>query len=282
MNKNNNRQTKLRFNTRKDERTAKAKRFAIAFACFFVLLGSISFLLLLKYYDFDLKKIAGTKEEASVTQEVTTISVGEVQGSYNYLLLCTSDTDNEVRFAAVLTADTDACVLSISPIPTDKKIAAPDGTSGTVQQQLDAGGVNRLVSALEHTCSIDIAKYIRSTDSGFKSVINTVGGVAITVEKSIDIRSEKLTFIINEGEQTMSGDTLLKYLRYYEGDTAKQAEILSAVFRQKLSSADFASADRIYTKMINAVESDISVLDFEGIKRGVQKLISAGEPIQIN
>ncbi|HBL41311.1 MAG TPA: hypothetical protein DDY98_07020 [Ruminococcaceae bacterium] len=281
MKKNTN-QTKLRFNTRKDERIAKAKRFSIAFACFFVLLGGISFLLLLKYYDFDLSKITGTKVEESSTQEIASISTDEVQGSYNFLLLCTSDTDNEVRFAAVLTADTDACVLSVSPIPTDKIIAAPDGTNGTVRQQLDAGGVSRLVSALEHTCSIDIAKYIRSTDSGFKSVINTVGGIVITVDKSIDVRSEKLTFIINEGEQTMSGDTLLKYLRYFEGDTAKQAEILAAVFRQTLSSADFASADRIYTKMINAVESDISVLDFEEIKHGVQKLIAAGEPIQIN
>ena len=147
---------------------------------------------------------------------------------------------------------------------------------------LDDGGVSRLLSALEYTCSIKIAKYIRSTDSGFKAAVNAVGGIVMTVPESIDVHSEKLTFIINQGEQTMNGDTLLKYLRYHEGDLAGQMEILAEIFRQTFTAAEFSSADRVYTKMINAVESDISVLDFEQIKRGVQQLIAAGEPVSIH
>lgn len=274
-------QTKLRFNTQKDERAAKALRFAIAFVCFFVLLGGVSFLLLLKYYDFDLSKIAKTKEEESSVAETTTAAVQAYRGEYNFLLLCTADDDNEVRFAAVLTADMTQGSLTVSPMETDKPVAAPDGGSGTLQQMLDQGGVNRLVSALEHTCGIRISKYIRSTDSGFKSVINTVGGVVVTVPENIDVHSEKLTFIINQGEQTMNGDTLLKYLRYHDGDLPGQAEILAAIFRQKLTAASFESADNVYTKMINAVESDISVLDFEQIKRGVQQLLAGGEPVAV-
>ncbi len=274
-------QTKLRFNTQKDERAAKALRFAIAFVCFFVLLGGVSFLLLLKYYDFDLSKIAKTKEEESSVAETTTAAVQAYRGEYNFLLLCTADDGNEVRFAAVLTADMTQGSLTVSPMETDKPVAAPDGGSGTLQQMLDQGGVNRLVSALEHTCGIRISKYIRSTDSGFKSVINTVGGVVVTVPENIDVHSEKLTFIINQGEQTMNGDTLLKYLRYHDGDLTGQAEILAAIFRQKLTAASFESADNVYTKMINAVESDISVLDFEQIKRGVQQLLADGEPVAV-
>ena len=275
-------QTKLRFNTQKDERAAKAVRFVIAFVCFFVLLGGVSFLLLLKYYDFDLSKIAKPPEEESSVAQTETVASEEISGEYNYLLLCTADENNEVRFAAFLTVNMDTGELSLSPISTDKIIAAPDGTGGTVQQQLDAGGVSRLVSALEHTCSVDVAKYIRSTDNGFKNAINAVGGVVFTVEESIDVHTDELTFILDRGEQTMNGDTLLKYLRYFKGDDAKQAEILASIFRQKLTAAEFASADRVYTKMINAVESDISVLDFETIKRGIQQLIAAGEPISIH
>ena len=278
----NSTQTKLRFNTRKDERAAKALRFAIAFVCFFVMLGGVSFLLLLKYYDFDLSKIAKTQEEESTVEQTETAAAQEIRGEYNYLLLCTSDADDAIRFAAVLTADLDHNALSLSPIEADKEIAAPDGSRGTVQQMLDDGGVSRLLSALEYTCSIKIAKYIRSTDSGFKAAVNAVGGIVMTVPESIDVHSEKLTFIINQGEQTMNGDTLLKYLRYHEGDLAGQMEILAEIFRQTFTAAEFSSADRVYTKMINAVESDISVLDFEQIKRGVQQLIAAGEPVSIH
>ncbi len=279
--KKNTPRTKLKFNTQKDERTAKALRFVIAFVCFFVLLGGVSFLLLLKYYDFDLSKIAKTQEEESSTEASETAAAQAFRGEYNFLLLCTADDGNEVRFAAVLTADMDHSELTVSPIETDKPVAAPDGSRGTLEQMLDEGGVNRLVSALEHTCGITVAKYIRSTDSGFKAVINTVGGVVLTVPENIDVHSEKLTFIINQGEQTMNGDTLLKYLRYHEGDLAEQAGILAALFRQKLTAAEYESAENIYTKMINTVESDISVLDFEQIKRGVSQLLADGEPVAV-
>ena len=280
--KKNRTQTKLRFNTQKDERAAKAIRFAVAFVCFFVLLAGVSFLLLLKYYDFDLSKIAKTPEEESSTVQPETVAAEEIRGEYNFLLLCTADADNEVRFAAFLTVDMDNGELSVSPIAADKAIAAPDGTSGTVQQLLDAGGMSLLVNALEYTCSVDITKYIRSTDNGFKNVINAVGGAVFKVEESIDVHNDDLTFILDQGEQTMNGDTLLKYLRYYDGNDSRQMDILASVLRQKLTASEFESADRIYTKMINAVESDISVFDFETIKRGVQQLIAAGEPVSIH
>ena len=126
MKKGNNKP--LRFDTRKNVRSMRVKRFAAAFSCFFVLLGGVSFLLLLRYYNFDLSAIGNPAEETTV-EETTVKPEPQVSGSYRYLLLCTADSSNEVRFAAVLNADMETLELSVTPLAAfhRRNQAAPKG-----------------------------------------------------------------------------------------------------------------------------------------------------------
>lgn len=258
----------------------RVKRFAAAFSCFFVLLGGISFLLLLRYYDFDLSAIGNPAEETTV-EETTVKPEPQVSGSYRYLLLCTADASNEVRFAAVLNADMEALELSITPLNALQKLSY-GGCTGNLSAQLDFGGEKQLASALEANNGVKIDKFIRSTDSSFKSLINSFGGFETTVEEAIDVRSDKLTAIIGAGRQTMTGDTLLKYLRYYENEPKTQAEIIADIIEQEITPANFKKADSHYTRVINLVKSDISVVDFASVKTGIDALLYSGEAIKVS
>ena len=278
MKKGNNRP--LRFDTRKNVRSMRVKRFAAAFSCFFVLLGGISFLLLLRYYDFDLSAIGNPAEETTV-EETTVKPEPQVSGSYRYLLLCTADGSNEVRFAAVLNADMEALELSVTPLDASRKISY-GGCTGSISAQLDFGGEKQLTSALEAADGIKIDKYIRSTDSSFKSLINSFGGFETTVEEAIDVRSDRLTAIIGAGRQSMTGDTLLKYLRYYENEPKMQAEIIADIIEQEITPANFKKADSHYTRVINLVKSDISVVDFASVKTGIDALLYSGEAVKVS
>ncbi len=263
----------LRFDTQKNVRSTRIKRFAAAFSCFFVLLAGVSFLLLLNYYDFDLSAIGSPVEET--TQETTTAKPEPlVSGEYSYLLLCTADSSNEVRFAVMLKANMEEQSLSLSPV---NSISAD-----TIRKQLDLGGEKQLIKVLEENGGIKIDKYIRSTDSNFKSLINTFGGFETTVKEAIDIRSDRLTAIIGAGRQTMTGDTLLKYIRYYESEPQKQAEIIAELIEKEITPANFNKADSFYTKLINHVQSDISVLDFAKIKNGIEALLYEGEAVTVS
>ena len=270
----------LRFDTQKNVRSTRFKRFVAAFSCFFVLLAGLSVLLLLSFYDFNLSAIGNPNADELTTEETTARPIPEVTGQSNYLLLCTADSSNAVYFAAILSADMDNAVLTLHPVSTTRTVTAP-GCTGTLEQQLDYGGEQQLVTAVEIACEIEIDKYMRSTDNGFRSIISAVGGFETTVEKPIDVRTDNLTAIISAGKQTMTGDTTLKYIRVYEDNPLKQADIICELFAQKLTPYYFENADNYYTKIVNLTKSDISVLDFAQIKNGISALINTENEVQI-
>lgn len=271
----------LHFDTQRNARSLRMKRFAAAFSCFFVLLGGISLLLMLKYYDFDLSNISKPVESTeNTTVEQTTVELPKVSGTHSYLWLCTEDGGNTVRFACIFTADMDSTVLTLRPLNPAATLQT-NGFSGNFAAQLSNGGEKQLVQALKSTYGIEIEKYLRSTDSGFKKIINHFGGLETVVPEQINLRSESLTAIIGAGKQTMTGDTLLKYIRCYEGNHTKQAEIIAELIEKKMTATYFEKADSTYTKIINNATSDISVLDFAEIKKGIQKLIGSGK-IEVN
>ena len=251
----------------------------MAFSCFFVLLASISFLLLLKHYDFNLSAIANPKEQTTA-EETTVQPVPKVDGVRNYLLVCTSDADNTMRFASVVTADMNSKTLSIKALNTSASVAAA-GHTGTFSQHLSYGGSPQLLLAAEKLSGLKIDKYVCSKDSKFKSIINYVGGIEITVEKAIDIRTPELTAIIGAGKQTMTGDTMLKYMRVYENDPDKQAEIIALMIEQKLTSSNLSKADSYYKRIINLADSNISVVDFADMKRSFEALLYENKAVSV-
>lgn len=270
---------RLHFDTVENVRASRFRRFVLGFCCFFVLLAGVSFLIMLKYYDFDLSKMVERNQgEESTVESSEPSAVNRVGGTRNYLLICTADDGNSLRFATIVRADMDASELSLLPIPVWATVDVA-GFSGTLEQQLDYGGEKQLVAALESLCGTKIDKFVRSRDSGFKSVISYVGGVEMNVPEAIDKRTGSLTAVIGAGEQTMTGDTLLKYIRCYESEPKMQAAIISAIFTQKITPSFFKKADDFYTKAINQVESNVSVLDFAQMKLSFEELLSTGEAV---
>ncbi len=251
----------------------------MAFSCFFVVLASISFLLLLKHYDFNLSAIANPNEQTTA-EETTAQPAPQVDGVRNYLLVCTSDADNAMRFAAVVTADMNNKALSIKPLNTSASVTAA-GHTGTFSQHLSFGGSSQLMLAAEKLSGLKIDKYVCSKDSKFKSIINYVGGIEMTVEKAIDIRTPELTAIIGAGKQTMTGDTMLKYIRVFENDPTAQAEIIAAMIEQKLTPANLSKADSYYKRIINLADSNISVVDFADMKRSFEALLYDSKAVDV-
>ncbi len=264
--------TKLRFDTEKNARSLRLKRFAAAFSCFFVLLAGISLLLFLSHYNFNLSAITTPDDEQTTIEETTVRPIPQVEGVRNYLLVCSADDGNTVRFASIVTADMNGKTLSIKGLNTASTVTVA-GCTGNFEKQLSYGGIAQLVLAAEKLSGVKIDKYITSTDSKFRSAVNYVGGVEINVEKAINIRRPDLTAIIGTGEQTMTGDTLLKYIRCFEDNPLKQAEIIAAMIEQKLNPSYLGKADRYYEKIINLTESDISVVDFSAMKLSFEALL---------
>lgn len=276
MKKSNNKT--LRFDTQKNVRSSRTKRFVAAFSCFFVLLAGISFLFLLSYYDFNLSAIGSPPAEESTTEQVTQ-AAPQVEGEKNFLLFCTADSDNTVYFAAILHADMNNARLSLTPLDPDELYTA-SGVTGTLSQQLDSGAEKQLIKAIETKTNIPVDKFVRSTENSFKALITAFGGYTTKIHEAIDIRSDKLTVIINEGEQTLTGDTLLRYIRSRE-TPEEQAEILADLISKEITDSNFAKADSLFSRIVNTATSNISVLDFARIKTGIEALLYNSEIVHV-
>lgn len=272
--------SKLRFDTERNARSSRHKRFAAAFSCFFILLAGISILLLLSHYDFNLSAVIKPADEQTTVEETTAMYTPQVEGVRSYLLVCTDDDRSAVRFATVITADMDENELIITGLDTAESVSAA-GYTGNFVQHLSYGGINQLVLAAEKMSGKKIDRYVTSTDTRFRSAVNYVGGFEIDVKKAVDVRTQDLTAIISEGEQTMSGDTMLSYIRYFEGQPDIQAELIAEMVGQKITEKNIAKADRYYERIINLIESNISVLDFSSMKLSFQALISGKEKAKI-
>ena len=60
--------SKLRFDTERNARSSRHKRFAAAFSCFFILLAGVSILLLLSHYDFNLSAVIKPADEQTTVE----------------------------------------------------------------------------------------------------------------------------------------------------------------------------------------------------------------------
>lgn len=276
----NGNSSKLRFDTERNVRSSRVKRFAIAFSCFFILLAGVSILLLLKHYDFNLSAVIKPSDEQTTSEETTSMYVPEVEGVRSYLLVCTDDNHSAVRFATIITADMDDKELIIKGLDTAKSVSV-GGFAGNFEQHLGYGGITQLVLAAEEMSGKKIDRYVTSTDTKFRSAVNYIGGFEIDVKKAVSVRRPDLTAVIGEGEQTMSGDTMLSYIRFFEGKPQIQAELIAEMIGQKLTEANIAKADRYYERIINLIDSNISVLDFSSMKLGFKALTLGKEKAKI-
>ncbi len=272
--------SKLRFDTERNARSLRLKRFAVAFSCFFILLAGVSILLLLSHYDFNLSAVIKPADEQTTAEETTAMYTPQVEGVRSYLLVCTDDDRSTVRFATVITADMDENELIITGLDTAESVSAA-GCTGNFEKHLSYGGITQLVLAAEKMSGKKIDRYVTSTDTRFRSAVNYVGGFEIDVKKAVNVRTQDLTAIISEGEQTMSGDTMLSYIRYFEGQPDIQAELIAEMVGQKITEKNISKADRYYERIINLIESNISVLDFSSMKLSFQALISGKEKAKI-
>lgn len=268
----------LRFDTSKNERSGKAIRFAAAFCIFLLVFGGASALVLLKYYDFDLSKmIEPPPEETSAFETQPVRTVPEVEGEENFLFFCSSDSGAQLRFTALVHADMDNLQMTVCALGSDTVVNNVNNFSGTLTEHLLFGGSKQLKSAVETLTGVGISKYVRSTDNEFRACIKEMGGLTVVVPEKIDWRTGEMTVIIQQGEQLMGGDTLHKYLLYNAARPGVQADVICRMLDSYIVPEFTDRAEALFGSLVNRVETDISAMDFNTIRRNLEAFANSPE-----
>jgi hypothetical protein len=237
-------------------------RFLIGFGSIVFILGGLSVFTLRQSGWFEQFGAETTLQTAESSNENTTWAY---TGTATFLLSETSPDKTQLRFCALLTVDWKNRRFDIAVL----------NPAAFAAQQAE-GGLRGLEQALQAKVSSAVFRGITSTDSTFVQAANLFGSVSVDIPERIQYRSEAFGLTLAQGQQRLQGDLLLRYLRWLalQGDLVQIGNVLSAFVDSALQSLKPEMLDSVFSKFVNALETDISARDFFDIQPALSAIVS--------
>ncbi len=263
---------RLDFSSEEKKNSKRMKYFIISFAAFIVVLGSISLLMFMKSLNFDLDNLKSPAGESTTeaTSEQTSEAV-EMVGRSNILLIC-ADSDDVLSFSFLIKSDMPEAQIKVYGISGDT-VSAAGGSSVTFAEHYKKFGAAGLREAVKSAYGVNIDRYVKVSDSQFKSFASKTGDVTVNISAAISSGGLSL----DAGEQSLSSDLLLKYLKYCSQDEKNSA--FCSFLTTVLGKDNINSMDKLFSYLANNSETDISIVDYTNRKDEISAFISSGGSI---
>jgi LCP family protein required for cell wall assembly len=237
---------------------------------------------------------AGTPEPA-VTQEVepspTTRVLQKPEGQVNYLLLGSDARPDEGGFR------TDVIVwVSLNPkgefvsavsFPRDLFVNIPGYGNNRINVAFTYGGFDLLADTFEVNFGIRPDRYMLVNFSGFKAVIDSLGGINVQASQNLTDSCAKWinpsgTCSVGPGLVHMDGEVALWYARSRYStsdiDRARRAqEVIEAIFKRMMSLDAVLMAPDMYSIYKTYVETDVSLTDVVSLLPLATKIYNSGD-----
>ena len=178
----------------------------------------------------------------------------------NFLLMSISSSatiesgEKEIYFLQIAHADAYTGQIKLCPI-------------ATKQSYIDAyndGGAYAVTKLVAKEYNIKLEKYICSNENTFALAVNYMGGMEYDVPDRLEYRTPDITLILTPGKQTLKGEVLIKYLKYFKStDLAKQNEIIRSFIDECFTQENFKDPMKFYQGILSSLlgNTNISVYD---------------------
>ncbi len=252
----------IKFRTRKQTKREQLKKFSAVLAAFVVVCLLFSFLYIYTRFDGDFSSVfSGTSQ----TTEVKTTNIDKAEPkSVSLLLFCSNTDKSELRFLCVAKFSYPSCEVTLQSVLPDERITF-DGKIESFSSVYKKYGADSLKAAVSEYTGAAVDRYIGSADGSFKETAKLLGGFTVDIPEPITFRGE-FTLILSRGSQQISGDALIKYMRYLiienENGLFEQSEIMSQIISSVVKPEKAQKAKSIYTTLANNLETDITIVDF--------------------
>ncbi len=254
------------------------KFFIVFFACVFTVLA-ISSLAILKKYDFDIKRAASGEARTEPTTEVTSSGIPEVHGDKTYFFWCAGEDRSKLHFAWLVNIKMPERKATVCTIPPETLVNYK-GSVSSIENVLSKAGNEEFTAAVEATFGSVIDGFICSDETDFRTMINYLGGVEVTVPEQIEYRNEGLTLILTKGKQTLKGDSLFKYLCYLDTlgsrGNASQALVMGDILKSVFRPSRASKTDSVFAKISNTLGTNITIVDFSQAEKAIKVLCENG------
>ena len=201
-----------------------------------------------------------------------------------YVLIIGSDSRSDdtsgSRADVIMLARVDLANATITfvSIPRDTMISGTVSSIEKINAEYTQGAA-AMVAAVEEFAGVDISHYVEVSFSGFKEVVNALGGVWVDIPESFTTHSGTYTFVA--GKQLLTGAEALAYCRErYNvsggdfGRTQAQRQVAEAIITQILES-DITEIPGLITTVASAIGTDLTTTEI--VTYALQLLASDSE-----
>lgn len=288
----------MRFMGRLEEELDKQKKSRAnrGFAVVGILLTVIGVLIVASaaYYWFGGGISSKTKETGSIVSP---------ENKINIMVMGVDERSDDVGRSDtlfVMTVDMKTKEVAMLSIPRDTRVKIPGNGWDKINAAYAYGGQKLSQQAVENLLGIKIDHHIVINVTGFKKIIDAMGGVTIDVEKRMYYNDPYdddggLLIDLRPGVQHMDGNTAIQYVRYRdeEGDigrVARQQKFLKAVLTEVASPSVITKIPAIIREVSSVVKSDMSTSEMlnlakilnDASKHGLTTDMVPGKPAYID
>lgn len=190
--------------------------------------------------------------------------------------------------------------MSLLSIPRDTRVNIPKHGWDKINSASVYGGIDTTMKVVSDLLGIPVKYYVRADFSGFKNIVDELGGVTLDVEQDMyhydPDDGGAYTIDLQKGVQRLDGDKALQYVRYREyamGDidrTAHQQKFLVALAKEMLQPSTILKLPTLVPEVNKFVKTNLSVSDMMTMAQAGKKLENGnivaqtlpGRPINID
>lgn len=238
------------FTKTKDKRL---KPFFIAFSAFLFILFCSSFFLFMNSIDYDFDNLV-EKNTTEISQKETedtsnVYSVSELTGKSS-ILFAVKDDVNAIDLCFVVVADFDEKSMKIKYVE--------DNSATTRMYNTD--GEKGLKNYVSSRYNISVDKYAVLPENEFKSFLSKFDGITINVPERVDYKSYDFNLLLEQGQQSVSGDIAYKLLKVCDKNNVES--VLCDIVNSVLTPKFIDKSESLFKIFVNSSTTDISIVDY--------------------
>ncbi|MBN2503318.1 MAG: LCP family protein [Anaerolineales bacterium] len=189
----------------------------------------------------------------------------------NILLLGSDKRPNGTAYRTdvilLLTLNTELGTVNVTSFPRDLYVFIPGWGMDRINTAHFRGDFELVSLMFEYNFGVRPDHYAMVSFSGFKQIIDLLGGIDVQVEKELtDHRTGYNWYTVSPGTMHMDADTALWYVRSRKTTndfdrTRRQQEVLQGIFMRLVSLDALSKAPEIYDNLDEFVKTDLTFAD---------------------
>lgn len=226
-------------------------------------------------------KVNYTPDEHKKNEYISANKLNSSDDVYNVLLIGTDERATQANYRSdtmiLVSIDKSTKKIKLTSFLRDLWVYIPaKDKSAKLNATCSYGGPQMVIDTLEYHFKVKIDKYVMINFDVFKTVINDLGGITLTITEAEAANiTKEAGFNCKAGTRTVKGRTALWYarIRHLDSDfnrTARQRKVIQAVI-EKAKQSDIKTLSTVLNDVLPQIQTDINKSEMASL--GVNALL---------